>query len=66
MCVSKPSVPDPVPVQQAPTQQDPVVANAGKESAKRNRAQAGAQATILTQGQTENSVPLLGNTLLGQ
>lgn len=70
MCTSRPSIPEAQPVQQAPTQQDPSVSNAASASAKRNRAQAGAQSTILTstkpQAGRDESVPLMTKTLLGQ
>lgn len=70
MCTSRPSIPEAQPVQQAPTQQDPSVSNAASASAKRNRAQAGAQSTILTstnrQAGGDESVPLMTKTLLGQ
>lgn len=70
MCTSRPSIPEAQPVQQAPTQQDPSVSNAASASAKRNRAQAGAQSTILTstnrQPGGDESVPLMTKTLLGQ
>ena len=70
MCTSRPSIPEAQPVQQAPTQQDPSVSNAASASAKRNRAQAGAQSTILTstnrQDGGDESVPLMTKTLLGQ
>ena len=71
MCFSKPSVPDPVPVQQPPTAQDPSVAASAQEAAKRNRAASGAASTMLTPGMraagaADESVPLLGKTALGQ
>lgn len=79
MCFSKPAkpdIPDPQPVQAAPTAQDPVVAAAATEAVRRNRSAAGAQSTILTPGRNaagataltgrDESVPLLGKTILGQ
>ncbi len=53
------------PIQQAPTAQDATVTASATESARRQRAAAGAQSTVLTSGTTDVSAPLLGRTLLG-
>lgn len=77
MCFSKPNVPDPQPVQAAPTAQDPVVAAAATEQNRRARSASGAASTMLTTktrnatGSTaltggDESTPLLGKTALGQ
>ena len=71
MCTSRPSIPEAQPVQQAPTQQSPQVIEAAQSAAKRNRAQTGAQSTILTSTNRaasggDESVPLMTKTLLGQ
>ncbi len=65
MCFSKPSVPDPQPIQQAPQLQDEAVTSARTDSERRNRQRAGAASTNLTSA-TSATAPTAGKTLLGQ
>lgn len=78
MCIfpSTPDVPDPEPIQQPPTMQDPNIAKSRTDAQRRRRSARGAMSTILTGGGGASPVagggpsarpaPAAGKTALGQ